>query len=161
MLLDVNLRTPFYCREVVEYSLGHCSVVKMNREEAVEINGMFGLGQTALESFLAAVRDRFDIDRIVMTDAGGGADHLDGDAYGFGPGYRIAVADPVGAGDAFAAALMWRLHAGDSLANACDFGNRLGALIASKTSSIPDYDLAELGRLHVADRRGRPRLSDP
>ena len=159
VLLDVNLRTPFYSKEVVEYSLAHCSVVKMNREEAMEIKGMFGLGQTATEPFLAAVRDGFGIDRIVMTDAAAGAYHLDNSAYGFCPGYEITVADPVGAGDAFAAGLMWRLCAGDSLAEACDFGNRLGALIASRTSSIPDYDLAELDCLHVAARHESPCLN--
>lgn len=147
IFLDVNLRPPFYSPEIVTYSLAHCTDVKINREEADEIGDMLDIGQMETEAFCTALRERFGIERVVVTDAENGACCLDGTGFAHCPGYRVGIADPVGAGDAFLAGLAYRLHAGDDLRSACDFGNRLGALIASKTSSIPQYDLTELEAL--------------
>ena len=88
---------------------------------------------------------------ILSRAASAGAYYLDDAGFGHCPGYEVAVSDPVGAGDAFVAGLAHRLCAGDTLKAACDFGNRLGALIASKTSSIPEYALAEMHDLRVAE----------
>lgn len=151
VLLDVNLRPPFYSPEVVAYSLHHCSVVKMSIEEADEINAMLQIGPKETEPFCSAIRERFAIEQIVVTAGDEGAYHFDDEGFGHCPGYKVTVSDPVGAGDAFVAGLAHRLGSGGSLKSACDFGNRLGALIASKTSSIPEYDLAELDELKTAN----------
>ncbi|NIP85727.1 MAG: hypothetical protein GTO03_09255 [Planctomycetales bacterium] len=53
------------------------------------------------------------------------------------PGISVAAADPVGAGDAFTAALILaRLH-GWSLPTTAQFANRIGALVASHAGAMP------------------------
>jgi fructokinase len=59
----------------------------------------------------------------------------------------VQVRDTVGSGDAFSAGLLYKLAQGAPLDSACGFANKMGALISSKKSSIPDYDLAELDAL--------------
>ena len=60
------------------------------------------------------------------------------------PGYRVKVADTVGAGDAFAAAFLHGLGAGWSAARTGDFANRLGSLVASRPGAVPEWAPHEL-----------------
>ncbi len=149
---DVNLRPPFYSAEVIEYSLQQADIAKINLDEAKEICAMFQLGADGVESQARCLRERFGIGQLLLTAGEEGAYYASGGEFGFCPAYRVTVADPVGAGDAFSAGLLYRLGQGDSLAKACDFACRLGALIASKPSSLPEYHLEELGALKAISR---------
>jgi len=53
------------------------------------------------------------------------------------PGYSCDVIDTVGSGDAFAAALVVRFMAGDSLAAIADFANLVGAYVTTQRGAIP------------------------
>jgi fructokinase len=55
------------------------------------------------------------------------------------------VADPVGAGDAFAAGFLHGLDGGWPAAKIAQLANRLGALVASRPGAIPDWRVEELG----------------
>jgi sugar/nucleoside kinase (ribokinase family) len=63
------------------------------------------------------------------------------------PGYRTEVTDAVGAGDAFAAALLHGLADGRSAAEAADFANRVGALVASRHGGTPFWTIEEAAAL--------------
>ena len=76
VVLDVNLRAPFYSPDVVAYSLHHCTTAKMSAEEAAEINGMLEIGPTETEPFCAAIRERFGIERVIVTAGAAGASRL-------------------------------------------------------------------------------------
>ena len=62
-------------------------------------------------------------------------------------GQRVEVADTVGAGDAFSAALLHGLIEGWAAAEIANFANRVGALVASRPGAIPDWSLAEAAEL--------------
>jgi len=145
--LDVNLRPPFYSKNIIAYSLHHCTIAKLNGDEADVLNRMFGFNAPDLETLIQQLRHRFNIEQVCVTHGSRGAYYSSPTAFGFCPAYSVTVADTVGAGDAFSAGLLHCLHTGDSLESACDFGCRMGALVASRTSSIPHYTLAELGTL--------------
>lgn len=59
-------------------------------------------------------------------------------------GYEVEVADTVGAGDGFAAALLHGLAQGWRPGDIGAFANRVGALIASRPGAIPDWDLNDV-----------------
>lgn len=64
-------------------------------------------------------------------------------AYCESPGYRVQVADSVGAGDAFAAALFHGLgRRWDTRRLGC-FANAVGALVASRPGATPDWNIEE------------------
>jgi len=149
---DVNLRPPFYSAEVIEYSLRQADIAKINLDEAKEICAMFQLRADGVESQACCLRERFGIGQLLLTAGEEGAYYASEGEVGFCPAYRVPVSDPVGAGDAFSAGLLHRLGQGDSLANACDFACRLGALIASKPSALPEYHLEELDALRAISR---------
>ena len=147
VFLDLTLRGDFYDRDLLDYSMRRADIVKMNDEEAHVVNELFGLGRQDLRQLLPVIAREFDSGLVCITLGADGALAGDRSHVIHAPGYRVAVADTVGCGDAFSAGLLYRLGAGASLADACDFGNRMGALISAQRSSIPDYDIAELDRL--------------
>jgi len=52
------------------------------------------------------------------------------------PGFPVEVADPVGAGDAFAAAFLHGLDQGWPAGKIAEFANRMGAIAASRAGAI-------------------------
>lgn len=146
VFLDLTLRGGCYDRDLLDYSMRRADIIKMNDHEARVVNELFGFGQQDLRQLLPVIAREFGSELVCITLgaagalAGGRAEVI------HAPGYRVAVLDTVGCGDAFSAGLLHRLGAGASLADACDFANRMGALISTRRSSIPDYDLAEMDR---------------
>jgi fructokinase len=63
------------------------------------------------------------------------------------PGYSVQVADTVGAGDAFAAALLHGIDARWPAPRVADFANRLGALVAGRKGGTPEWSMEELQAL--------------
>jgi fructokinase len=53
------------------------------------------------------------------------------------PGIPIKMADPIGAGDAFTAAIVHYMLRGADLATLNQAGNRWGAWVASQTGAMP------------------------
>ena len=53
------------------------------------------------------------------------------------PGFAVKVADPIGAGDAFTAAMTHYMLRGADLATLNDAGNRWGGWMASQSGAMP------------------------
>ncbi|MFE2354770.1 ribokinase [Streptomyces parvulus] len=58
------------------------------------------------------------------------------------PSVKVEAVDTTGAGDAFTAALAWRLGAGDSLAEAAAYAARVGAVAVTKPGAQESYPTA-------------------
>lgn len=145
--LDLTLRGDFYSRELLDYSLRKANVAKMNDEEALVVSRLFGLGETEPRKLVPLLCREFGNDVACITLGAGGAVIGDRTTTVHKPAYKVQVCDTVGSGDAFSAGLLYMLGRGAGLEAACDFANKMGALISSKKSSIPDYDLGELEEL--------------
>ena len=144
LFVDLNLRPPHSMPDAVEYSLRHCTDLKLNEEEAQHVAGLVGWRWGGPKEFCAAVAERYRIARVVVTAGRAGCHFFDREGFGRAVGYRAAGGDPVGAGDAFLAGLAHRLWAGYPLESACDFANRLGAVVASRSGALPAYSLSDI-----------------
>ena len=137
-VFDVNLRPPHDDIEIVRESLEMAEVVKLNEEELGRMASWFGL-PTGLRPTTSALAERFRCDAVCVTRGGEGAALLRQSRWVEHPGYRVEVADTVGAGDAFLAALLHGLLTGVPdemlLGRAC----RLGAYVASCPGAIPPH----------------------
>jgi len=58
-------------------------------------------------------------------------------------GFQVVVADPVGAGDAFAAALIHGIASDWPIASITRFANHAGAQVAATPGAIPDWSTEE------------------
>lgn len=142
---DVNLRQSYYDRDIVEWSLAHSSVAKLNHEEVPVILGL--LGETTPggnASFLATARhahdlfqQRFGIRQTIITRAAQGCVLVSQDETVEVPGRTIEKPDPVGAGDAFTAAFIASTLWGWPLKAIGPFANAVGTLVASLPGAMP------------------------
>lgn len=145
---DVNLREPFYDAEILRQSLTASTIVKMNDQELPEILKL-ALHQemSDMKSSMELLLRQYGLDTLIVTCGEKGAAFLTPSDWGFAPGIKVQVADTVGAGDAFSAGFLYGLCTGRGVGEACELGNKMGAFIATKKSSIPFYEKEELEML--------------
>jgi fructokinase len=145
-VLDANLRPPHFSREVIEKLFVGLHLLKLNRAELELITGWFSAYQSVTER-MQALQDKFHIPYIVVTDGRQGAVlNAEGALYRH-PGFGVRLVDTVGSGDAFLAALLTQLSAGEPPGDALRFANAAGALVASKKGACPDYHTEEIDDL--------------
>jgi fructokinase len=146
-VFDVNLRAPFYSSEVVQESLELATVMKMNDAEVPLVLGLLGLppcdaqAPGALRAAAGRLLDEFPTLRMVaVTRGGAGSLLVSRDAWHEHPGIPVKVADTIGAGDAFTAAMTHYLLRGADLATLNEAGNRWGGWVASQSGAMPDLE---------------------
>lgn len=144
---DVNLRPKSFTAELVLELLRRATVVKLNQDEVRSLDAMFKTSSRTLEEFCRGHAVRWGWEAVCVTRAELGCALLVRDHYVEVPGYRVPVADTVGAGDAFSAAFLHGLNAGWPPAQIGDFANRLGAIVASRPGGAPPWSLDEIPAL--------------
>lgn len=138
-IFDVNLRQDFFEAETLRASLQRADVAKLNHEEAPRVCRLLGLGN--LGGFRQAARrlqEAFSLELVVVTRGQEGSLLLDdtGNSHSH-PGHPAQVADTVGAGDAFTAAIAYFYLRGAPLEILSEAGNRLGSWVTSKPGATP------------------------
>jgi fructokinase len=103
-ILDVNLRAPFFDDEVIRESLILANVLKLNDEELPRLARLRGVTDINAET-LRQIANRFQLRCVALTRGADGAVIVCGDELSDLPGMDVEVADTVGAGDAFTAAM--------------------------------------------------------
>lgn len=141
---DINLRRDSYTPELVASLCQLAHVVKLNDIEVEMVGAMFGTPASTLEGFCRKFASRFGWQAVCVTRGSEGCALLLGEEYVEVPGYQVTVADTVGAGDAFAAALVHGISAGWQACKVGDFSNRLGAVVASRRGGVPEWTMADL-----------------
>ncbi len=135
---DVNLRPPFFERALVEGSLQHADVVKLNDQEVPTLGDLLGLPAETPAAFAAAMLARFACRFVCVTRGARGCVLVaESEAPVEVPGQRVTVADTVGAGDAFTAGLTFGLIEEWPLHVTATFANRVGGLVASRPGAMP------------------------
>ncbi|HTB95488.1 MAG TPA: carbohydrate kinase [Terracidiphilus sp.] len=154
-VFDVNLRAPFYSSETVQESLELATVVKMNDGEVPAVLALLGLPSDEGQSAVGLRRgaDRFltefpTLQMVAITRGGQGSLLVTRDEWHEHPGRPVKVADTIGAGDAFTAAMTHYLLRGADLATLNEAGNRWGSWVASQAGAMPP--LAETMRAGIA-----------
>lgn len=162
-VFDVNLRPPFFSVDVVDTSLASATIFKLNEVEVPEVLAMLGLprpedrGETGLLAAARSLLRKYPIQLVAITMGGEGSILTTREAHHRHHGVPTTVADTVGAGDAFTAALVQAYLAGASLAKMNEAGNRWGGWVASQRGAMPPLDPATLAAVtaQIEDRGSR------
>jgi fructokinase len=141
-IFDVNLRQSYFSAEVLSESLSLASIVKLNQEELSKITELLELRSASEEERLRELLVRYRLDLICMTRGAKGSVLISPSESIQHAGVRALVADTVGSGDAFTAALVHHFLRGASLQKISDEANRRGAWVASKVGAMPSPDAA-------------------
>jgi fructokinase len=145
-IFDINLRQAFYSREVIDWSLRACNVLKLNEEELHVLAYLFSMESDDLR-LLHDLSRRFDLELIALTKgAGGSLMYARGQIYAH-DGYKTEVVDTVGSGDAFTATLALGMLSGSDLRTINDYANRVASFVCSKRGATPrlpdDFKVAQ------------------
>jgi fructokinase len=147
LLFDVNLRKDSYTAPLVRELMGKAEVVKLNEDEAVEIDKMLGRSPHSIEDFCRAYSAEFGWQSACVTRGEKGCALLLGGQYAEAPGFQVDAKDTVGAGDAFAAAYVHGLSLKWPAPQIADFSNRVAALVASRPGGTPHWTIDEIHAL--------------
>jgi len=138
-ILDINLRPPFWAPDVVRDSVALANVVKCNDDElplVAEILGLSGSPGRMLRELVA----RFDLRLAALTRGANGSLLVSADGrLSDRPGVPVDVADTVGAGDAFTAAVALGHVAGRPLETLHAHAERVAGFVCSQRGGTPVF----------------------
>ncbi len=140
--LDINLRKDCYSQETVRFSLQKADVLKLNEDEVHHIGLMLSISSQNIPEFCEQILDKCSLKYCVVTLGEKGAFAMSSsDEKVYVPGYKVELADSIGSGDAFSAGFVYKLLRGTSIEQAAQFGNVLGALVATKEGATAPVTL--------------------
>jgi fructokinase len=140
---DINLRPDSFTPELVRFLARQAHVLKLNEQEVPALRAIGGLQVDSLEQFCRDCLRTYQLNAVCITLGAKGCALLMGDEYLEAPALQISVADTIGAGDAFSAALLHGINAGWSVSAIAIFANRVGALVASQSGGTPKWTMAD------------------
>lgn len=149
-VFDVNLRPPFYSREVLHESFSLADIAKLNREELRIVGDLFELDGSDEEMQARSLLDRFALQLVCVTRGAAGSLLVSARESIEHAAPRIEVVDTVGAGDAFTAVLTCLYLDRRPLALIGSIANRLAAWVATQLGAMPP--LPESFLAEIADR---------
>ena len=143
-IFDVNLRPPHYRLADLRDMMRQADFIKLNDDELHEIATALGSPYRSIEQNIRFIAEHTHTRQICVTLGKHGALYYrDGELFAH-HGYRVTVADTVGAGDSFLAGFihqyLQRKPPQEILAFAC----ALGSLVASRHGATPEVSLAEI-----------------
>ena len=136
-IFDVNLRAPFYNKELLIDLMQQADVIKFNDDELLEIRDYLKSPYESLEENMVFIAKQTHTKSICVTKGSHGAVLYYNERFYFNSGYKVIIADTVGAGDSFLAGLISQLLSNESPQKALDFACALGALVASHEGANP------------------------
>jgi fructokinase len=145
-VFDVNLRQPFYSWEVIDESMKVADIVKMNDDEVPKVMALGKLGYSDEKSSAQRLLDLYDLKLLCITRGSRGSLLADRTGCDERSGVQVKVADTIGAGDAFTAALVHEYLRGAPLEQMNRAANLVGAWVASQAGPTPTPKNGELER---------------
>ena len=143
-IFDVNLRPPHYTLATIETLAARATVVKMNEEEAsLLIGGSNGSVKDQIREFYA----KYHAQTICVTRGEHGAIIWHDHEFYEHPGFKVTVADTVGAGDSFLATLIAGILAKDPMQQVLIKACAIGAFVTSKRGANPVYNEKEISAI--------------
>ena len=133
-LCDINLRPPHTTPGAITAALDAATVVKLSQTELQRIGQLLEIRDPVAWLF-----ERQNVELLAITRGPRGSKLVSRDETVEHPGFPASGrGDPVGAGDAFAAALAYHLIRGASLRRANELANLYAAHVASHPGAMPD-----------------------
>jgi fructokinase len=152
---DVNIRMPYCEPEVLAWSMLHATVIKVSDEELPVVFSQLGRPTTLITPQTAALSllESFPECQLVAVTLGAHGSMLAtrNEIYTH-PGFPIKLVDPVGAGDAFTAGLVYAYLRSAPLAVMAEVGNLCGSFVASQSGATPPLPPELIERVTHLDR---------
>jgi len=156
-VLDVNLRAPYYNKEVVEELIKSASIIKMNNDEIRIVSGWYGKNYHE-KQLTQWISEKYHCEIICVTRGAAGALIYRDGQFLEHPGFKVGVKDTVGSGDAFLAGFLAKYLSGEPLEMSLEYACATGALIATMEGATPTYNQAEI--LNIIESHNSKNLNN-
>jgi fructokinase len=138
--LDVNLRQHFYTKEILQSSLDHADIVKLNDEELQTIHSLFFSEPFEPDHSALLLMKYFSLSHLAVTMGSEGSILFSTTEKHLQKSIAEKVIDTVGAGDGFAAMLCAGLLAGWPLEKIHRAASNFSAALCGIEGALPDDD---------------------
>ena len=143
-VFDINLRQHFYNKEIIQDSIRHCNILKINDEELELVGQLFGYPDLDFENKCWLILGKYNLDMLVLTCGTNGS-------YVFTPGNvsfqstpKVQVADTVGAGDSFTGSFVASILKGKNVAEAHGIAVQVSAYVCTQNGAMPSLPVKTL-----------------
>jgi fructokinase len=143
-IFDINLRQHFYTKEIIQDSIRHCNILKINDEELELVGQLFGYPDLDFENKCWLILGKYNLDMLVLTCGTNGS-------YVFTPGNvsfqstpKVQVADTVGAGDSFTGSFVASILKGKNVAETHSIAVQVSAYVCTQNGAMPSLPVKTL-----------------
>lgn len=143
-VFDVNLRAPFYTKEILINLMMQSDFIKFNDDELYEVSAFLNSPCHSLEQNILFIAEKTNTKHICVTKGSHGAVLYYNEKMYYNSGYKIDVVDTVGSGDSFLAGLLSKLLYDENPQEAIDFACALGAIVAKNEGANPKISSKEI-----------------
>ncbi len=143
-VFDLNLRPPYYTKELLIKLMNEANFIKFNDDELYEVSGYLDSKYRSMEQNIRYIAKKTNTKHICVTKGHHGAVLLYDDKFYYNSGYLIKVIDTVGAGDSFLGSLISQLLANVHPQEAVDFACAVGAMVAQSEGANPKITTSEI-----------------
>jgi fructokinase len=143
-IFDVNLRAPFYSKELLINLMMQSDFIKFNDDELYEVSAFMNSPYHSLEQNIHFIAEQTNTKHICVTKGSHGAVLYYNEQMYYNSGYKVDVIDTVGSGDSFLAGLLSKLLYENNPQEAIDFACALGAIVAKNEGANPKISTSEI-----------------
>ena len=137
-ICDINLRQQFYSKEILEDSFKLCNILKINDEELVIVERMFGYDGLDLRETCARIVKNYGLKMLVLTCGTNGSYVFTDDGLtSFQETPNVKVADTVGAGDSFTGSFCGCIIKGRPVQEAHKTAVKVSAFVCTQNGAMP------------------------
>ena len=145
-IFDLNLRPPYYNKEVLNYLMNRADFMKFNDDELYEVCKEEGSKYLSLEQNIRYISKKTNTNHICVTKGRHGAVLMYDGKFYYNSGYLVKVIDTVGSGDSFLASLISKLLKNKDPQEAIDFACAVGALVATSEGANPKITKEQINK---------------
>lgn len=141
-ICDINLRAPFYNKDLVQHLFSNTDWIKINHDELALITSWFSDQSMDEKSQAHLLLKLFpDVDMVLVTRGDKGAAYYDRDSQYSHDGFKVSVADTVGSGDSFLAMFISKALGGHHPEDCLRYACAMGATVATHKGATPVFDI--------------------
>jgi fructokinase len=150
-IYDINLRQSFYNKNIISDSLKLSDIIKLNSEEMEILRELININTKYNEEEVCRfLIDNFDLSLVCLTKGEHGSILIDNKQNSFSsPSFPYELADRVGAGDAFSAAVIIGYLNEEPIDVISTKANKLASWVTSKHGGTPVYDSEIKGIMNI------------
>jgi len=146
VVFDLNLRSPFYSKELLINHIKSSSIIKLNDEEFNMIAEWLNIPSEE-PGLVHLLKEFEELEMVLVTKGGDGAWVQTKSELIKSRTFKVNVTDTVGSGDSFLGAFINNLIEGNTIRDSLDFACATGAFVASRNGANPSYSKSDILKL--------------